>query len=96
METMIAYMPTVTASDVMTGGPRQTPIVGASPWTWLNDLNKPATVVVSGGTVTSIHISRDGSVFDLVGLLAGIFLIGANDRLRITYAVAPTVSVYPL
>lgn len=76
---------------------RQTPAVGASPFTWQNTGNGPAIVVVSGGTVTIISISRDGSTYDVSGLIAGTFVVNARDSIRITYAVAPTVfSVYPL
>lgn len=71
-------------------------VVGASAFTYQNTLAQPVTVLVSGGTVTTIEISRDGSTFFLVGLLAGQFRLSPNDKLRVTYAVAPTMTMVPI
>lgn len=52
-------------------------------------------VIVNGGTVTAIEFSRDGTNFYNTGETAGVFPVCAVDRLRITYAVAPTVTFVP-
>lgn len=69
--------------------------VTGSPFTYQNVLSRPAMVLVSGGTVTTISISRDGSVFFLVGLLAGQFHLCAGDFLRVVYVLAPTMTLVP-
>lgn len=51
-------------------------------------------VVVSGGTVTLIEYGRSAS-FYLLGLIAGSFAISRGDVIRVTYAVAPTMTFIP-
>ena len=69
--------------------------VTASAFVFQNTSSKGMTVLVSGGTVTTIEFSRDGAAFFLVGLLAGQFILSPNDRLRVTYAIAPTMTSIP-
>jgi hypothetical protein len=64
-----------------------------SPFTY--GASSKGSVIVSGGTVSAIEFSRDGSTFYSVGQTAGMFTLNAADRLRITYAVAPTVTFVP-
>lgn len=54
----------------------------------------PGFLIVNAGTVTLIEFARNGT-FITVGVLAGIFPVGINDQLRITYAVAPTLTFIP-
>lgn len=63
--------------------------VGASPYSYTP--TDDGLVVVTGGTVSALAYGRNG-VFTGLGLLAGLVPIKAGDTLRITYAVAPTVS----
>lgn len=63
--------------------------VGASPYSYTP--TDDGLVVVTGGTVSALDYGRNG-VFTGLGLLAGLAPIKAGDTLRITYAVAPTVS----
>ena len=77
-------------------GPRSVITVGASPFSFINTESVPIEVFISVGTVTTIEFSRDGVTFDLVGLLAGQFRLNPGDRLRVTYAVVPTMVYYPL
>lgn len=67
--------------------------VGASPFSY----NAPVkgSLIVSGGTVSAIAFSRDGSTFYATGQTAGMFTLNAQDRLRITYTVLPTVTFVP-
>lgn len=57
---------------------------------------KKGSVIVQGGTASAVEFSRDGgdTYFD-VGTVAGMFTVNASDLLRITYAVAPTVTFVP-
>lgn len=59
-------------------------------------MNTRVMLLVSIGTVTLIEFSRDGTVFDVVGLIAGQFHLNPGDWLRITHIVAPTVVCYPM
>ena len=48
-------------------------------------------VVVTGGTVSAIELSRNGAAFINLGQVSGMFRVTFNDEFRITYTVAPTV-----
>ena len=55
----------------------------------------PLDVIVSGGTVTLIELSRDGATWYTIGLIAGLILLSPSDRVRVTYTVAPTMIGVP-
>ncbi len=63
----------------------------ASPYNHINTGYEQMMIFVSGGTVSAIDYSRDGSTFDATGQIAGVFTINPGDRIRITYSVVPTV-----
>lgn len=65
-------------------------IVGASPFTFVNDKGGPVLITVSGGTVLTISYRRNSTTI-LVGLLAGVFTLLPGDSLIITYLVPPTM-----
>lgn len=67
----------------------QTP--GASPWTYTPGVS--GWVLVSGGTVSAIAWSRDGVTFLATGMITGFFPVEVTDSVRITYTVAPTVTL---
>ncbi len=73
-----------------------TPAVGASPWKYQNATGHNASVIIIGGTVTNVEISRDDATYYSAGAAATAVTIGAEDYIRITYAVAPTVALFPL
>lgn len=66
---------------------------GASPYAY-SALVK-GSVIVSGGTVSAIAFSRDGTTFYTTGQTAGMFTLNAQDRLRVTYTVLPTMTFVP-
>ena len=65
---------------------------GASPYAYTALAN--GSVIVSGGTVTVVEYGRAAS-FYLVGLIAGTFRVLAGDKIRVTYAIAPTMTFVP-
>lgn len=69
--------------------------VGASPFTYQNTSNIHVDVLISGGTVTTISISRDGVNFFAVGLLAGQYRLSPGDSVRVVYVLAPTMTLIP-
>lgn len=89
-------METNTIGNAIAAGARTTSTPAGSPHTYTNSSARRQNVIVSGGTVTTIEFSRDGATFDIVGLLAGVHVLNPGDQLRITYAVAPAVAIYPL
>lgn len=64
-----------------------------SPYTY--SAPRGGSMIVSGGTVSMIEFSRDGSTFYDVGQTAGMFALSAADQLRVTYAVAPDMVFVP-
>lgn len=67
--------------------------VGASPFTYTALVG--GSVIVQGGTVSQLAISRDGTTFYVTGLTAGVIPLSQNDKLKITYTVTPTVTFLP-
>lgn len=64
-----------------------------SPFTY--SAPRRGSLIVSGGTVSQIRFSRDGSTFYNTGATAGMFALSAADRLEVTYTVAPTLTFVP-
>jgi hypothetical protein len=68
-------------------------VVGASPFSFSPGFDGFA--IVTGGTVSSITLSRDGGVAIFpTGLLIGVFPLSLSDTLIITYSVVPTVTFF--
>lgn len=79
-----------------TGNAAVPQVPSGSPWVFRNSSGNAGNLVISGGTVTTIEWSRDGSTYYLVGLIAGQFFMAPGDYLRVTYAVAPTATFCPI
>jgi hypothetical protein len=77
-------------------GATVTPSVGASPWTFTNTENVPIWFVVSAGTVTDISIAQSLGGLVSMGLLGGGYYLNPGHQIKITYAVAPTVTYWPV
>ena len=73
-------------------------MLNASPYTFTNGWQTPITVNVAGGTVSDISYSRDGGTTLVTLATATVFTVTVQpgDSLRITYAVAPTVTFIPV
>jgi hypothetical protein len=69
--------------------------VSASPFTYINQTGATADVMISGGGVSLLEFSRDGTTFFSTGSFYGMFTLSPYDRLRATYAVAPTMTLVP-
>ena len=66
---------------------------GASPYTYSNNVSCfTEDIVVAGGTVSAIEITRDGTTFYNVGSTAGMFTLNQGDKLKVTYSAAPTMT----
>lgn len=65
----------------------------ASPFTYSATVK--GSLIVSGGTVSLIQFTRNGTAFYNTGQTSGMFTLNAADSLVITYAVAPTITFVP-
>lgn len=70
--------------------PLQSVALGASPYSYVAPAN--GAVVVQGGTVSLLELGR--GTFVSVGVLAGVVPVVAGDVVRVTYAVAPTMTFF--
>ena len=52
--------------------------------------------LVSGGTVSAITISRDGTTFLATGVTSGIIPARKFDQVRVAYTAAPTMNFLPM
>lgn len=66
--------------------------VGASPFTTTAAFN--GHVAVTGGTVSAIALIRQGTTV-ATGLTAGLIPASRGDQVKVTYAVAPTMTFIP-
>jgi hypothetical protein len=75
--------------------PRARPVTvltpGASPWTYTAPFD--GSVVIAGGTVSAIALSRDGTTFYTLPT-AGITPVSRLDQIKVTYTVVPTTAVF--
>lgn len=71
-------------------------VPGASPFSLINTGYVPLRHQISGGTVSAIAYSRDGTNFDNVGFTSGQVDVNPGDQIRITYTVPPTVIQYSI
>lgn len=69
--------------------------VTASPFTYINQTGGNADVIVSGGGISLLEFSRNGSTFFSTGSFYGMFTLSPYDRLRVTYSAAPTMTLVP-
>lgn len=67
-------------------------VVGASPAIIANVTNKPVVYVVSGGSVSQIDLSYDGTTYINVGQTSGMIPVEPGCSIRVTYADAPTIT----
>jgi hypothetical protein len=69
--------------------------VAVSPFAYQNADGYPEDVIVSGGMVSDIAWSRDGSAYYTTGLKAGKFHLEPLEYLKVTYSSAPKMTKAP-
>ena len=69
--------------------------VTASPFTYQNTSGFPADVLVSGGGISALDLSRDGTTWYNAGAFYGAIPLSPNDQMRVTYVAAPTMTLVP-
>lgn len=74
--------------------PEEAITVGASPFAYQAVLR--GQLLVSGGTVSAVEFSRDGSTWYNAGITAGFVQVDARDQVRVTYSVLPTLVFVPM
>lgn len=71
-------------------------VVGASPYLYTNSGDFDMTAVVTGGTVSAVAFTRDGTNFYTVATATNASLtLNPGDAVRITYTVLPTLTLIP-
>jgi hypothetical protein len=68
-------------------------IPGVSPYSY--QATQGGSVVISGGTVSIVELSRDGVAYYATGQTSGMFPVSMGDVLRVTYTVVPTMTFVP-
>lgn len=66
--------------------------VSGSPFTYT--ANTPGNIVINGGTVTALSVSR-GTTTVTVSTATKIIPLGQNDSVIVTYSVLPTITWLP-
>lgn len=67
-------------------------VVGASPFSYV--AREPGNVIITGGTVTAVHLIRGSDDIDLTGQV--VVPVSINDTVIVTYAVLPTMTFIPI
>jgi len=73
--------------------------VGVSPFTFQNTTDFPVIVLISNGTVSLTEYTRNNTDFYTIATSTAQpvqVMLSPNDRVRVTYSVAPTMSCIPL
>lgn len=65
-----------------------------SPFSYANDTDFDLDVIVSGGTVDSVGFSRDGAAYYAVPT-SGFVRLNPGDSVRVTFTVAPDITLIP-
>lgn len=73
---------------------RATITVTASPFTYQNTDTAPESVMVLGGTVSAIAVSRDNTTYDSTTLTQGQFVLQKGDYIKVTYSGLPTMTKF--
>ena len=92
----IGTQPPVIPTTLQNYGTLPTAItVTASPFTYINQTGGNVDVIVSGGGISLLEFSRNGTTFYSTGSFYGMFSLSPYDRLRATYVSAPTMTLVP-
>ena len=83
---------TVQPASAISAQPAYAVTPGVSPWVFSSGVK--GAIISSGGTVSAIEYGRNGA-YTTIGTTAGMFEMSAQDTVRITYTVAPTVNFLP-
>lgn len=75
--------------------PAQSLTVTAGAFVWKSDIAGDVRVFISGGTVTTVLISVDGSVYYPTGVVSGQVTLSQGMSIQINNTVAPTVTAIP-
>lgn len=67
--------------------------VGASPFLYTNSTGNNVDVMISGGGISFLEFSRNGSTFYDTGSYYGMFGLSPADMLRVTYVSAPVMTL---
>lgn len=64
----------------------------ASPMVYQNKNQERQQFLATGGTVSDLSFSRDGTTYYTIGSLSGGIVLSPGDYIKITYTIAPTIT----
>ena len=70
-------------------------IATESPFRYINPNTYAVDLMVSGGGVSKLEFSRDGTTYYDTGSYYGMFTLSPSDMLRVTYTQAPILTLIP-
>lgn len=70
-------------------------VVTASPFVYQNTSSFSVDVLVSGGGVSLLEVTRDGTNWFNAGAFYGFIALSPNDQMRVTYVAAPNMTLVP-
>lgn len=86
-------METTVVNGVPRGSTASITVTG-SPFTWTNPESVRVVVMMSGGTLTTISLSPDGSIFSDVGLGCGHYALNPGWAIKVVYVIVPPTMSY--
>lgn len=92
---LMAYQPFIPAQPTRASVAPNTLTVGASPYTYVNSTGAPVDVMISGGGISKLQFTRNGTSFYSTGSFYGMFTLSPWDAIKVTYVAAPTMVVVP-
>ena len=92
---LAAFQPFVPAQPTRAAVAPNTLTVGASPYTYINNTGAPVDVMISGGGISKVQFTRNGTSFYSTGSFYGMFTLSPWDAIKVTYVAAPTMVVVP-
>lgn len=72
-------------------GPVTDITVGGSPFTWVNPETMRVAVYVTGGTLSLMEVSADGSSWLTCGLATSPHFLNPGWSIKVSYLLAPTM-----
>ena len=92
---LASFQPFVPAQPTRAAVTPNTLTVGASPYTYINNTGAPVDVMISGGGISKLQFTRNGTSFYSTGSFYGMFTLSPWDAIKVTYVAAPTMVVVP-
>ncbi len=88
----------ISSNSLISGTPPSNPSIltlTGSPFVYTNANVYVIDVIISGGGVTNLEFSRNGTVWYNLGDFRGMFQLSPSDKFRVSYTVSPIITLIP-